>query len=193
MNFDLFQTCSRLCPSWLSSQPAAACTGKRSAACWMNAWPSFTPTWTEDLPTLRGSCRAGCPCPASGRSLTHLHAVQFCVCTQGEDDTGFNLTRQIKKKKKTGKKRWHHTGKRNTRGIQCDMMQTAQYCLEIFTSVFLFVCCLGRGTELTERSRTSSTKWFRNGGALKRKQMTSCRPSWTPHTSKVTSAAQNKR
>lgn len=138
MNFDLFQTCSRLCPSWLSSQPAAACTGKRSAACWMNAWPSFTPTWTEDLPTLRGSCRAGCPCPASGTSLTHLHAVQCCVCTQGEDDTGFNLTRQIKKKKNWKKKMASHRQKK----YQRDSMWYDANSTILFGNIYCFFVCL---------------------------------------------------
>lgn len=150
MNFDLFQTCSRLCPNWLSSQPAAACTGKRSAACWMNAWPSFTPTWTEDLPTLRGSCRAGCPCPASGRSLTHLHAVQCCVCTQGEDDTGFNLTRQIKKKKKNWKKKMaSHRQKK----YQRDSMWYDANSTILFGNIYLcfFVCLLFRKRDRAHR------------------------------------------
>lgn len=46
---------------------------------------------------------------------------------------------------------------------------------------------VGRGTKLTERSRTSSSRWFRNAGDLERKSMTSCRPSSMPPTSKTPS------
>lgn len=44
---------------------------------------------------------------------------------------------------------------------------------------------LGKGTELTERSRTFSSRWFRNAGSLERKWTTSCRRSLTPPTSEI--------
>lgn len=100
---------------------------------------------------------------------------------------------RLKKKKKLEKKDSITQAKEIPEGFNMIWYKQHNTVWKYLPLFFLFVCCLGRGTELTERSRTSSTKWFRNGGALKRKQMTSCRPSWTPHTSKVTSAAQNKR
>lgn len=132
----LYQTCLKPCPSWSSWQPAVASMGRRSAACWTSRWPSCTPIWTEDSPTLPGSFLAGCPCPASGGTTGHEH-----ICTQ----YGSSVPQMYKD-------------------------------VELFR--------LGKGTELTERSRTSSIRWFRSAGALVRKWTTSCRPSLMPHTSK---------
>lgn len=50
---------------------------------------------------------------------------------------------------------------------------------ELITQVFW----LGSGTELTKRSRTFSSRWFRSADSLGRTSTTCCRPSLMPLTS----------